>query len=153
MTKHVYDAVIREDRDGGYWAEVPDLPECFGQGDNFMAAVESISDGVETHLAALESDGADIPPPAGTVTAADGTVVYVYADPDTFQIELMEESVSAAEAARMLGVSASRVSQLIASSWFIAVRTAKGMRVAMRSIEALNASPRSDSRPKKAVTA
>lgn len=62
MTKHVYGAVIREDRDGGYWAEVPDLPECFGQGDDFMTAVESISDGVETHLAALESDGADIPP-------------------------------------------------------------------------------------------
>ena len=53
MGKYIYGAVIRESDEGGFWAEVPDLPGCFGQGDTLMEAVESISNGMETHLAAV----------------------------------------------------------------------------------------------------
>lgn len=37
--KYVFGAIIGQDKDnGGYWAEVPDLPGCYGQGDTFIEA-------------------------------------------------------------------------------------------------------------------
>lgn len=48
-----------------------------------MEAVESISDGIETHLAALAEDGMPIPE-ASDIDSDDGRVVYVYADADGF---------------------------------------------------------------------
>lgn len=153
MTKYVYGAIVREDgEDGGYWAEVPDLPGCFGQGDTFMDAVESVSDAVETHLAALAADGAEIPA-AGPVSADDGEVVYVYADPGTVQLDIEGPTVSAAEAARMLGVTPARVSQLVTDGRLVAQRTAGGTRVARAAVEALMAAPRAAGRPRKAATA
>ena len=81
--KYVFGTIIREDEeDGGFWAEVPDLPGCFGQGGSFIECVSSISDGVETHLAAMLADGRSIPQ-GGKVVADDGEVVYVCADPST----------------------------------------------------------------------
>lgn len=79
MTKHIYGAVLRKSEDGGWWAEVPDLPGCFGQGDTFMGAVESISNGLETHLAAMAEHGMPAPE-AAPVTTDNGEVVYVCAD-------------------------------------------------------------------------
>ena len=81
MTKHIYGAVLRESEDGGWWAEVPDLPGCFGQGETFMDAVESISYGLETHLAAMAEHGMPVPE-ATPVATDDGEVVYVCADVD-----------------------------------------------------------------------
>lgn len=76
MTKHIYGAVLRESEDGGWWAEVPDLPGCFGQGDTFMGAVESISNGLETHLAAMAGHGMPVPE-ATPVATEEGEVVYI----------------------------------------------------------------------------
>lgn len=75
---YTFAAVIRRDEEGGYWAEVPDLEGCFGQGDTFGETVESISNGLETHLASMLECGLDIPEPS-KVQAADGEVVYVAA--------------------------------------------------------------------------
>ncbi len=146
MGKHVYGAIIRPSEDGGYWAEVPDLPGCFGQGDDYMSTVESISDGIETHLAALREYGMPIPA-AGPVPAVDGgEVVYVYAD-DDFRLGL--PTVSAAEAARMIGVTKGRVSQLINEGRLVAERLADGTNVTVESIEQYMSSRRKVGRPKK----
>ena len=85
MGKYIYGAVIRESDEGGFWAEVPDLPGCFGQGDTLMEAVESISNGMETHLAALAEYHMPIPK-ASAVSTDDGQVVYVYANIDGFSL-------------------------------------------------------------------
>lgn len=77
MNKYIYGAIIREDEEGGYWAEIPDLEGCFGQGETFIEAAESISDDLETHLTALKEYGMPIPTPS-IVESDDGEVVYVY---------------------------------------------------------------------------
>lgn len=86
-----------------------------------MEAVSSISDALETHLASLVDYGL-VPPEPRAVEADDGRVVYVYANTDG--ATLGEPEVSAAEAARMLGVSPGRVSQLIAEGKLRALRSA-----------------------------
>lgn len=143
--KYIFGAVVREDvDDGGYWAEFPDLPGCYGQGDDFNECVRSASDAVETHVAALIEDGREVPVPS-RVQADDGEVVYVYADPET--VELGEPSISASEAAERLGVSKGRVSQLISAGKLKAYRTPHYTMVTVASVEAYGASPRRAGRP------
>lgn len=143
--KYIFGAVVREDEeDGGYWAEFPDLPGCYGQGDDFVDCVRSASDAVETHVAALIADGRDVPSPT-RVHADDGEVVYVYADPET--VDLGEPSISAREAADRLGVTPGRVSQLIAAGKLKAYRTPHYTMVTVASVEAYGASPRRAGRP------
>lgn len=146
MGKHIYGAIIRPSDEGGFWAEVPDLPGCFGQGRDYMATIESIANGIETHLAALIECGMPIPA-AGPVLCDDGgEVVYVYADDNT---RLGLPTVPAAEAARMLGVSKPRISQLIAEGRLTAERLASGTNVTIESIEHYKNSPRKAGRPKR----
>lgn len=151
MGKHIYGTVIRPSEDGGYWAEVPDLPGCFGQGEDYMAALESISDSIETHLASLKEIGLPIPMAGPLPNIEDGEVVYVFARDDS--VRLGAPTVSAAEAARMLGVSPGRVSQLISSGRLVAERLAGRTNVTLASIEAYQASPRTAGRPRKVALA
>ncbi len=103
-------------------------------------------------------------PKATVVTADDGDVVYVYANTDGFSLGV--PTMSATEAAKVLGITKGRVSQLIASGKLVAERfagrtqlIASGKLVAERfagrtqvtvdSVEAYAASDRSAGRPKK----
>lgn len=145
MGKHIYGTIIRESKDGGFWAEVPDLPGCFGQGSTAIEAIESVAGGLETHLSALAECGMSIPE-ATAIESTDGQVIYVYANTDDFL--LGEPCVSAAEAARMIGVTPGRVSQLIKAEKLIAKRMADGTRVTVKSVEAYMATPRRAGRPR-----
>ena len=143
--KYIFGAVVREDvEDGGFWAEFPDLPGCYGQGDTFEECVCSASDAVETHIAAMIEDECEVPTPS-RVSADDGDVVYVYADPEI--VELGEPSISAAEAAKRLGVSKGRISQLIAAGKLKAYRSPHYTMVTVESVGAYAASPRRAGRP------
>lgn len=150
MGKYVYAAVIRKSEEGGFWAEVPDLPGCFGQGATLIEAVESVSNGMETHLTALVEYGKPIPD-ATVPEVSDGQVVYVYANTDNFRLGV--PTVSAAEAARMLGVTPGRVSQLIKAKKLVGEQHASGTRVTIGSIEAYRNTPRRAGRPKKTAAA
>lgn len=131
MAKYVYGAVIRKSDSGGYWAEVPDLPGCFGEGSTFLEAVSSISDGLETHLAALAEYGMDIPA-ATQIEATDGDTVYVCADASASS--LGNPLLSVAEAARRLNVTPGRVSQLIKAGKLDAERCACGTYVVLEQL-------------------
>ena len=146
MGKHIYGAIIRPSEEGGYWAEVPDLPGCFGEGSNFIDAVESISDGIETHLAALSEYGMPIPPAKHIEAPVEGEAVYVRVDDG---LRLGSPTVSATEAARMLNVSKPRISQLIAEGRLVAEQLASGTNVTVESIERYMNSPRKAGRPKR----
>lgn len=150
MAKVIYGAIIRESEDGGFWAEVPDLPGCLGQGDTFIETVESISNGIETHTAALLEDGSMLPH-ATRLNPEDGEVVYVCANPET--VTLREPTVSAAEAARRLHVSPARISQLIKAGKLKAQRSITGTLVTTASIDTYASTPRQPGRPKKAAMA
>jgi len=163
---YLYAAVIRPSDGGGYWAEVPDLPGCFGQGETFLDTLRSIADGMETHLAALEESGHEIPAAheisiaesnvdhevsSASDTATDARIVYLRVD--TARIALGVPSVSASEAARRLGVSPGRVSQLIASGQLVGRRYATGTLVSLESIEAYRQGNHPVGRPKKTALA
>ncbi|WP_080803311.1 type II toxin-antitoxin system HicB family antitoxin [Arabiibacter massiliensis] len=143
--KRIYGAVIRASEEGGYWAEAPDLPGCFGQGPTFVDSVASIADGIETHLAALAASRMEAPK-ATRISAPDGEVVYVCVDSGS--LVLGEPTISAAEAARRLAVTPARVSQLIAAGRLVAERDALGTMVTVASVEAYANSPRRAGRPK-----
>lgn len=139
-----FGAVVRKDGEGGYWAEVPDLEGCYGQGDTFNEAVESIADGLETHLAAMLEYAMDIPEPT-KVEASDGDVVYVAVEPDEYTLK--EPSATASEASRMLGVTPGRVSQLIKAGRLKAKRNVGETLVTVDSIERYAAGSRAAGRP------
>jgi len=64
--------VIHEAEEGGYWAEVPALEGCFGQGETVEEALGDIREAIASHLEALRDDGQVVPPSqsviVGTVT-------------------------------------------------------------------------------------
>lgn len=45
-----YKAVIHTDPSGGYWAEVPELPGCYTQGDTLDAVYRNLKEAVACHL-------------------------------------------------------------------------------------------------------
>lgn len=131
--------------------EVGSLPEKDRGSSKEMAALESISDSIETHLASLKEIGLPIPMAGPLSNIEDGEVVYIFARDDS--VRLGAPTVSAAEAARMLGVSPGRVSQLISSGRLVAERLAGRTNVTLASIEAYQASPRTAGRPRKVALA
>ena len=139
-----FGTVIRKDDEGQYWAEVPDLVGCFGQGDTFNEAIESISDGLETHIASMLECGMDVPEPT-KVTSNDGEVVYVAVTPNEYTLK--EPSVTASEASRILNVTPSRVSQLITAGKLKAKRNVGETLVTVDSIDEYASSARVAGRP------
>lgn len=54
-----YRALVHPEQEGGYWAEVPDLPGCFTQGDTLDEIYHNLADAVACHLD-LEADSVRI---------------------------------------------------------------------------------------------
>ena len=55
MTK--YAVVIREEPEGGYWAEVPALPGCYSQGETVDELMSNIREAIEGVLEVMEEEG------------------------------------------------------------------------------------------------
>jgi len=45
-----YRALVHPEEQGGYWAEVPDLPGCFTQGDTLDEIYQNLVEAVASHL-------------------------------------------------------------------------------------------------------
>jgi predicted RNase H-like HicB family nuclease len=46
----VFKAVVHAEEQGGYWAEVPDLPGCFTQGDTLDEVYHNLVEAIACHL-------------------------------------------------------------------------------------------------------
>jgi len=57
-----YRALIGQDEDGVYIAEVPALPGCISQGHTRAEAVDNIKEAIEAYLESLKSHGEPVPP-------------------------------------------------------------------------------------------
>ena len=57
-----YRALIEQDEDGIFVAEVPALPGCISQGQTRAAAVENIKEALALYLESLEAHGEPVPP-------------------------------------------------------------------------------------------
>ena len=56
-----FTVLVHEDRDGGYWAEVPELPGCMSQGETLDELEANIREAIEGVLEILAEDGSDVP--------------------------------------------------------------------------------------------
>jgi predicted RNase H-like HicB family nuclease len=45
-----FKAVVHAEDEGGYWAEVPDLPGCFSQGDTLDEVYHNLGEAIACHL-------------------------------------------------------------------------------------------------------
>ncbi len=50
QTSPSFKAVVHVEPEGGYWAEVPDLPGCFTQGDTLDEVYHNLAEAIACHL-------------------------------------------------------------------------------------------------------
>lgn len=151
MEKFVYQALLTPEDDGGFSSEIPDLPGCYSQGDDFKNAVEMIADAGKTYVAALMKDGESIPPATVHAVPEGDLETWVYFETDSSYI-VDGDVVSAAQAARELGISAGRVTHMLDSGLLDGYRSGRRTYVTRKSIDLRLSSPRGAGRPKKTVS-
>ncbi len=61
--------IVHQAEEGGYWAEVPSLPGCTTQGDNFEELLENLYEAIEGYLS-VDVDALDIQSDAKVVEIA-----------------------------------------------------------------------------------
>jgi predicted RNase H-like HicB family nuclease len=49
-----YTVLIHQAEEGGFWAEVPELPGCLSQGETIEEALSNSREAIEAHLMALQ---------------------------------------------------------------------------------------------------
>ena len=52
-----YAAVIHEDPEGGFWAEIPALPGCYSQGENIEELMENLREAITAVLEVMREQG------------------------------------------------------------------------------------------------
>lgn len=55
-----YTVLIHPAEEGGYWTEVPALQGCLSQGETIEEALANTREAIESHIAALREDGAEV---------------------------------------------------------------------------------------------
>ena len=53
----IYNVIVHKAEEGGYWAEVPDLPGCYTEADTLDELQEMLKDAISVYLA----DGDEVP--------------------------------------------------------------------------------------------
>lgn len=151
MEKFIYQAILTPDEEG-YSVEVPDLPGCFTYGDTYEDAVYMAADAMKTYVASLLTDG-EQPPRYTRRDCPDGSEsvnVFFEADQD-YVID--GETVSAAQAARDLGVSKGRITQMLNAGLLEGYREGRRTYISVNSIaERKKTMPRAG-RPRKTLEA
>jgi predicted RNase H-like HicB family nuclease len=56
-----YTILVHEAEEGGYWAEVEELPGCFASGDTLDELEADVKDAIETYIAACREMGQPVP--------------------------------------------------------------------------------------------
>jgi len=77
MKKIQYAVIITKDKDG-YFAEVPDLKNCWTQGETFEEVVENIKEAIHCYIEGLKELGEPIPKPTTkTVTLKKPEMIFM----------------------------------------------------------------------------
>jgi len=56
-----YSVVVHEAEEGGYWIEVPALPECYSQGESIDECLANAREAIGLFLEALQEEGTPFP--------------------------------------------------------------------------------------------
>lgn len=150
MRKFVYQAFLEPDEDGGYCVEFPDLPGCLTSGDDYMDAAAMAADAGKTYIASMLAHGDAIPLAARHNTPSGCESIYVFFEVD--ENYLVEgDVVSAAQAARDLGVSPGRITHMIDAGQLDAYRQGRRTFVSVASIERRKRERHPAGRPRKSA--
>ena len=152
MATYMFDAVLTPEEEGGYSVEVPALPGCLTCGDDYTDAVLMASDAARTWVASALRHGEEVPAYARAEAPEGCERVCVCFDADPSWI-VDGPVVSAAQAARELGVSAGRVTHMLDGGLLDGYRSGRRTFVTVASIEARKAAPKAAGRPCKAARA
>ena len=152
MACFVYQSILTREDDGSFSIEVPDLPGCVTCGDTFQEAVEMAADAMRTYVASLLVHGDEVPV-ATRHACPDGSesVEIAFQTDEGYLVE--GPCVSAAQAARELGVSASRITRMLDAGQIDGYRIGRRTWISLPSIEARKAADPKPGRPKKTATA
>lgn len=148
MGKYIFDAILTPEEDGGYSVAVPALPGCFTCGDDYRDAAFMAADAARTWVASALSHGKTVPDYVKT-EAPDGSerlLIFFEAD-ESYIVD--GEVVSAAQAARDLGVSPGRVTHMIDAGLLDAYRSGRRTFVTKESIDRRKADRRGAGRPRR----
>jgi len=58
----IYNAIVHEAEEGGYWAEVPDLPGCVTEADTLDELKEMLKDAITGYLEVASEDNKSFVP-------------------------------------------------------------------------------------------
>lgn len=59
-----FTVLVHDAEEGGYWAEVPELPGCGSQGETLEQLEANVKEAIEAVLLAYQEDGQPVPAPA-----------------------------------------------------------------------------------------
>ncbi len=152
MGKYLYQVVMTPEEEGGYSVDVPDLPGCYSCGDDFNDAAMMAADAAKTYVASLLAHGEEVPPATRRETPSGSNSIYVFFEADPSWV-VTGEVISAAEAARQLGVTSGRVSQMISKGVLDGYRDGRRTYVSVASVEARKAEAPRAGRPRKTAQA
>jgi len=63
MKKNIFEILVHEAEEGGYWAECPSFDRCYSQGDTLDELQSNIKEAIELCLDELKSGNKRIPTP------------------------------------------------------------------------------------------
>ncbi len=67
MQRYQFQAVVEQDEDGMFVAEVRAIKACYSQGKTFEEAIANVTDVLKMCLEEMRARGEEIPPPAEVV--------------------------------------------------------------------------------------
>lgn len=146
MRQFVYQALLEPAEEGGYNVTMPDLPGCYTYGEDFKDAVAMAVDVLKLYVAERLDEGISLPEPTRRPCPDGYESVFVSFETDE---NYGTKVVTAAEAARRLGVSKSRVSHMLRSGILEGFREWRNTFVTIESIERRLASNPKPGRPRK----
>lgn len=147
MPVYVFDAILTPDEGDCFSVEIPALPGCITCGDTYVEAISMAVDAARTWIASALRHGETIPsyrkedPPAGSERA------YICFDADPSWV-VEGPVMSAAQAARELGVSAGRVTHMLDSGLLEGYRSGRRTYVTCSSVESRKNAPKHCGRPR-----
>lgn len=62
--RYIYSAALKQEKNGKYYARVPDLPGCVSSGNTLEEAIDMITDAASMYLVSAEDYGDPIPEPS-----------------------------------------------------------------------------------------
>jgi len=150
MNRYIYEATLEKEDSGKYYVYFPEFSGVCTSGKDINEAVSKAGEALELAIATCLDDGNKLPAPR--FRGSEGNLVRIGISVIvTDEMRLRMKCVTPSEAAKMLGVSKGRISQLLDAGVIQPVPFGNERLVTLASIHERLCSPRLTGRPRKLV--